>query len=126
MNNPKTCRAAVYDPDQGPGLKIRELPLRPPSAGCIYQGANANLDLGHLTTHLLKLIGLHNYTPADLQAALTFLINFGHRFAFDKIIAETFPLNKINQSLDISNALPSSKRSSPASPLKYIRIVAPF
>jgi alcohol dehydrogenase len=51
---------------------------------------------------MLHLIGLHNYTPPDLQAALTFLANFGQQFAFDKIIAKTFPLNNINQALDYS------------------------
>jgi putative phosphonate catabolism associated alcohol dehydrogenase len=84
------------------GLESLRIGGRYVLAGCVFQGADTNLDLGHITTYMLHLIGLHNYTPIDLQAALTFLANYGHRFPFDKIIAKTFPLDKINQALDTS------------------------
>ena len=48
---------------------------------------------------MLQLIGLHNYTPLDLKTALAFLVNFGQRFAFDQIVARSFPLNRINNAL---------------------------
>ncbi|MCP4396120.1 MAG: hypothetical protein GY801_02250, partial [bacterium] len=63
----------------------------------------ANIDLQRITTHILHLIGLHNYTPADLQTALTFLTDFGHQFAFDRVVAQTFPLDEINQALNVSS-----------------------
>lgn len=84
------------------GLESLRIGGRYVLAGCVFPDAYAELNLSYVTTQMLHLIGLHNYTPPDLQAALTFLANFGQQFAFDKIIAKTFPLNNINQALDYS------------------------
>ncbi|MCP4379718.1 MAG: alcohol dehydrogenase catalytic domain-containing protein, partial [bacterium] len=68
------------------GLESLRIGGRYVLAGCVFPGAVANIDLQRITTHILHLIGLHNYTPADLQTALTFLTDFGHQFAFDRVV----------------------------------------
>ena len=43
---------------------------------------------------ILSLQGVHNYTPADLRAGLEFLAANHEQFPFERLIAETFPLEE--------------------------------
>jgi len=79
-------------------------------AGCVYPGATAEIDLQRLTTRLLRLQGLHNYTPLDLQEALRFLEHGRHRFAFARVVREVFPLDQIAAALDLMESDPSVLR----------------
>ncbi len=81
------------------GLESLRIGGRYVLAGLVFSGAEVNLDLHCITTRMLHLMGLHNYTPADLQAAVEFLDNFGQRFAFDRVVARSFALDRINNAL---------------------------
>ncbi len=82
--------AAVAD-----GIRALKIGGRYVLAGCVFPGALAEIDLQTVTTRLLCLRGLHNYTPRDLLAALRFLQRFQHRFPFSHVVGKTFPLERI-------------------------------
>jgi len=79
-------------------------------AGCVFPDATAQLDLHTLTTKLLTLQGLHNYTPLDLQEALRFLTDGPQRFAFGSVVREVFPLEEIDAALALMESDPSVLR----------------
>lgn len=68
-------------------------------AGCVFPNATTELDVHAVITRLIHIIGLHNYAPVDLQAALDFLAGPGRAFPFDRVVAERFPLDHIDQAL---------------------------
>lgn len=76
-------------------------------AGCVFPDATTPIDIHPVTTKLLTLQGLHNYTPVDLQEALRFLDSARDEFAFDSVVREVFPLEEIDEAL----ALMESDRS---------------
>lgn len=69
-------------------------------AGCVFPDASTELDVFSVITRLIRIIGLHNYTPADLHSALVFLGGQGREFPFDTVVAERFPLDQIARALD--------------------------
>lgn len=79
-------------------------------AGCVFPGAIAEVDLQALTTKLLRLQGLHNYTPLDLHEALGFLRRGRQRFDFDRVVREVFPLQEIDAALALMESDPSVLR----------------
>ncbi len=80
-------------------------------AGCVYPEATAQLDLHPVTTKLLTMQGLHNYTPLDLQEALAFLREGRGRFAFGDVVREVFPLDEIDAALALMERDPSVLRA---------------
>ncbi|MFO8081199.1 MAG: zinc-binding dehydrogenase [Armatimonadota bacterium] len=70
-------------------------------AGCVFPEANVEIDMHPVTTKLLSLQGLHNYTPLDLQKALRFLVENRGDFAFDTVVREVFDLADIDAALEL-------------------------
>ncbi len=68
-------------------------------AGCVFPGAIVALDMLPVVTKLLRLLGLHNYTPHDLRDALGFLTGAGTRFPFHEVVAARFPLAEIDRAV---------------------------
>lgn len=68
-------------------------------AGCVFPGATVELDMFPIITRLVSLIGLHNYAPEDLGAALRFLVGAGRRFPFDQVVACRYPLSEFDLAL---------------------------
>lgn len=79
-------------------------------AGCVFPNASAQIDLHPVTTKLLRLQGLHNYTPLDLQEALRFLRDGRRRFGFGSVVREVFPLEEIGEALALMERDPSILR----------------
>ncbi len=69
-------------------------------AGCVFPDATVSIDLHRITSRLIRLIGLHNYTPRDLHAAMEFLAGPGREFPFDQVVARRYPLDEINKAVD--------------------------
>jgi alcohol dehydrogenase len=69
-------------------------------AGCVFPGAATTLDTFAVTTRLIHIFGLHNYTPDDLQVALGFLTGPGRAYPFDHVVEAFFPLDQITQALE--------------------------
>ena len=80
-------------------------------AGCVFPGATAEVDLQAITTKLLRIEGLHNYTPLDLHEALRFLHDARGRFAFDEVVREVFALEEIDAALGLMESDPSVLRA---------------
>lgn len=70
-------------------------------AGCVFPEANVEIDMHPVTTKLLTLRGLHNYTPLDLQEALRFLVAGRDDYAFDTVVREVFDLADIDAALEL-------------------------
>jgi alcohol dehydrogenase len=79
-------------------------------AGCVFPQATAQIDLHPVTTKLLTLQGLHNYTPLDLQEALRFLEDGRQRFAFGSVVRKIFPLEEAKDALALMESDPSILR----------------
>jgi len=68
-------------------------------AGCVFPDATAEIDFHPVITKLLRLQGLHNYTPQDLETALQFLDTGGRRFPFDQVVDSHYPLGDVASAL---------------------------
>jgi len=69
------------------------------TAGCVFPGGQAEIDMQALTTKLLRLQGLHNYAPLDLQEALRLLDGARDRFGFGRVVRHVFALGEIEAAL---------------------------
>ncbi|MFW5867686.1 MAG: zinc-binding dehydrogenase [Armatimonadota bacterium] len=79
-------------------------------AGCVFPQATAEIDMHPVTTKLLTVQGVHNYTPLDLQEALRFLSVGQQRFAFDSVVREVLALEEIEAALALMESDPSILR----------------
>ena len=70
----------------------------------------AEVDLQALTTKLLRLEGMHNYTPLDLHEALGFMACSVERYALSTIVRDVLPLAEIDAALELMESDPSVLR----------------
>ncbi len=103
----EACGAPAVVPE---GIAALRIGGRYILAGCVFPNATAEVDLQPVTTKLLTLQGLHNYTPRDLQDALEFMRTGGQRFAFGSVVREVFPLESIAEALALMERDPSVLR----------------
>lgn len=94
----------------GDGIEALRIGGRYITAGCVYPGAIAQIDMLSITTKLITLQGLHNYTPLDLQEALRFLTRAGRRFPSASVVREVLPLEEIEDALALMEGDPSILR----------------
>lgn len=79
-------------------------------AGCVFPGATTKIDMNRVTRKLLTIQGLHNYTPLDLQEALSFLEHGRRRFSLGSVVRKAFPLDSIDAALALMERDPSVLR----------------
>jgi len=92
---------ACGQPDVIPhGLGALRIGGRYVIAGCVFPDASTALDVYGVITRLIRIIGLHNYTPADLQAALAFLTGPGQAYPFDHVVDSRFSLDDMPRALE--------------------------
>lgn len=82
------------------GLSALRIGGRYVIAGCVFPGASTTLDVYGVITRLIRVIGLHNYTPADLETALAFLTGPGRAYPFDRVVDSHFSLDDIPRALE--------------------------
>ncbi len=68
-------------------------------AGAVFATPPLPLDPETIVRRLLRIQGVHNYTPADLASALDFLLRHHHRYPFAELVPQSFPLDQINEAL---------------------------
>ncbi|MCA8983354.1 MAG: zinc-binding dehydrogenase [Planctomycetaceae bacterium] len=68
-------------------------------AGSVMPTPDIPLNPEQVIRRCLTIRGMHNYTPADLLAAVMFLQEHGRRFPFAKLVANTFPLDRVNEAV---------------------------
>jgi alcohol dehydrogenase len=66
-------------------------------AGAVFPGRPLQWSAEMIVRNLLRITGVYNYSPVDLQVALTFLADQGLRFPFAKLVGATFPLSAVNE-----------------------------
>jgi putative phosphonate catabolism associated alcohol dehydrogenase len=66
-------------------------------AGSVSPGPSIALDPERVVRNLLTITGVHNYRPADLQAAVDFLTVHQHRYPFADLTAGRWPLEQLDE-----------------------------
>ena len=70
--------------------------------GTISRGAKIELEPAQLVWGTKKIVGVIMYDPWVIPRALDFLVRNRGRFAFDRLISNTYPLEKINEAFAAS------------------------
>jgi putative phosphonate catabolism associated alcohol dehydrogenase len=86
-----------------PGIESLRIGGRYIPAGCVYSGSATTLDVHRIITRLIRIIGLHNYAPEDLRAALAFLSGPGRAMPFKGVVGKRFKLDEIRQATEHAN-----------------------
>lgn len=67
--------------------------------GSVAPTGEVCFDPEQIVRRLLRLEGIHNYTPADLVTAVDFLTSHHDRFPFASLVERTFALDDINEAI---------------------------
>jgi len=78
-------------------------------AGTVLPTAAVALDPEKVVRRLLTIRGVHNYTPADLAAAVDFLAEHARSFPFDQLIGRSFGLHEVEQAFAHAHAHPGAR-----------------
>lgn len=73
-----------------------------------------DMDANNITRKCLTIKGIHNYAPQHLGIALKFLEENQDKFPYKELVGETFPLDKINEAVEVSKSQ------------KYIRVAIKY
>jgi len=73
-------------------------------AGSVSPGPNMALDPQRVVRNLLTVTGVHNYRPADLQAAVGFLATHRDRYPFADLAAGRWPLDRLREAFQAARA----------------------
>lgn len=68
-------------------------------AGATFPSRPAQLSGEQLVRRMLRLIGVYNYSPGDLETALSFLTGAVGRYPFETLVGKTFPLSEVNAAM---------------------------
>ncbi len=80
-------------------------------AGTVLPSPAVPLDPERVVRRMLTIRGLHNYAPGDLAAAVRFLDQAGHRYPLTSLLAESFPLESINEAFAAATLRPGFRVS---------------
>lgn len=69
-------------------------------AGATFPSRPVQLLAEQLVRRLLRVIGVYNYQPEDLECALEFLARCQGRFPFEGLVGKTFSLGEVNQAFE--------------------------
>ena len=72
--------------------------------GSVFPTRALSVQADELVRRLLRIEGVHNYTPADLLAAFTFLAEAHEQFPFGSLVGASYPLTRIGEAIE--SALP--------------------
>jgi L-iditol 2-dehydrogenase len=86
------------------GLKCLRMGGRYIEHGNTFPGANVTFDFSEVVFRCLTIRGVHNYDTRHLQWAIDFLAQTKGRFPFRKLVLDRFPLEKINQAMDLARS----------------------
>ncbi|WP_233193121.1 alcohol dehydrogenase catalytic domain-containing protein [Cryobacterium sp. Y29] len=70
--------------------------------GSVSAGEPVLFDPETIVRRLITVRGVHNYTPDDLQHAVTYLSRAWHRHPFSALVGTTFPLEKADAALTLA------------------------
>ncbi len=72
--------------------------------GSVFESPAISLDPQAVVRRMLRIAGLHNYRPRDLQAALTFLDELPTDAASRSLVGASFPLSDIDRAVETADS----------------------
>jgi alcohol dehydrogenase len=79
------------------GLKLLRIGGAYMWVGSVFPSAAVPIHAEDIVRGMLRIEGVHNYQPQDLQHSLAFLEHHGQQFPFASLVAHTFPLEEANE-----------------------------
>jgi alcohol dehydrogenase len=73
-------------------------------AGTVAPTVSVAVDPEMVVRRCLKIVGVHNYAPPDLAAAIEFLAARHTRYPFAELVANTFPLDEVDAAFHFASA----------------------
>jgi alcohol dehydrogenase len=67
--------------------------------GAVHPGRPLSIRADDIVRRMLRIVGVHNYAPADLQCALEFLAATCHQFPFDQLVPREYCLQDVNDAV---------------------------
>ncbi len=67
--------------------------------GAVFPTRSLSLQAHQLVRKMLRVEGVHNYRPEDLQSAVEFLSGAGAEYPFASLVDREFPLEQINEAV---------------------------
>ena len=68
--------------------------------GSVFPARALSLHADELVRRILRIEGVHNYTPGDLVTAFTFLAEAHERFPFLSLVGASYPLAEIREAVE--------------------------
>jgi putative phosphonate catabolism associated alcohol dehydrogenase len=81
------------------GLSLLQPGGRLTLAGSTFPDRPAQLSAEQIVRRLIRISGVYNYAPVDLDAALLFLDRVAARFPFADLVSASFPLRDVNRAI---------------------------
>ncbi len=84
------------------GLELLDVGGRCILVGSVFPTAPVDIDPEKIVRNYWQILGVHNYHPRDLAAALVFLENNHSRFPFAELVGPNFPLANAKKAFEIA------------------------
>jgi L-iditol 2-dehydrogenase len=84
----------------GEGLEMLRPGGRYLEIGSISRGNTATVNTQDLVLQNKRIVGINNYSPWIMPAALDFLVRTRGRFPYDRLISHRYPLDEINTAFE--------------------------
>ena len=72
--------------------------------GAVFHTREIRVNAERMIRNVLTLKGLHNYNYEDLQTAVNFMTENGHKYPFDEIVAQEFTLENAEKAFEYALA----------------------
>lgn len=74
-------------------------------AGSTFIGRPVRLSAQEIVRRMIRIEGVYNYSPEDLESALTFLSQAVNLYAFDSLVGKSFPLSEVNAAIHFAETV---------------------
>ena len=68
-------------------------------AGATFPSRPVQLPAEQLVRRMIRITGVYNYSPEDLEIALAFLAGAVHRYPFEELVGARYPLREVNAAM---------------------------
>jgi alcohol dehydrogenase len=81
------------------GLGLLRMGGRFVMAGSTFPSRPVHFSAEQLVRRMIRITGVHNYAPEDLEKALAFLADKGQRYPFEELVGASYPLSEVNAAI---------------------------
>lgn len=68
-------------------------------AGSVFPSRPVSVNAEQVVRRMLRITGVHNYAPEDLERGLNFLSDTAGVYRFDELVSARFPLAEVNEAI---------------------------